>query len=40
MKLVTICARSSGPAGVLPRNAAVDVLTPSIGRTPLGTSWT
>ena len=39
MKLVTMTVRSSGPLAALPRNATVEVLTPSIGRTPLDTSW-
>src|SRR3954466_9278079 len=39
VKLVTSTGTSIGPFWVLPTNAVVDVLTPSIGRAPLGTSW-
>src|SRR4051794_20629516 len=39
MKLVTMTALSSGPVSAAPRNAAVEVLTPSSGRTPPETSW-
>jgi hypothetical protein len=40
LKLLTTVAVSTGPRGAAPTNAATEVATPTIVRTPLLSSWT